>query len=248
MLSIAFVAASIFLRPVEPIVIGASPDTVPVARDPIAVDTIAPFDTTSFASVAFDFGSGIGSPMRARSLELGVSTAPDPYLRSQSVATSRLRFVRRPDSLSAEFARRVATTMRIPLVEIALGQGQGAGTMRVRLHDVQVVSTRVVAAGDDAPLRQQALALKESAEQVRADLEEAERQLTVTSSLAKRKLASPVELDRARDAAALLRVRLAVQQQRLALLTHQLSEWMPFEEEVVMAAASMDAKMQAAPR
>jgi hypothetical protein len=248
MLSIAFVAASIIVRPVELTVLGANPDTVPVPHVTVAVDTIAPIDTTSYASVAFDFGSGTGSPMRARSLELGVSTAPNPYVRNQSVATSRLRFVRRPDSLSAEFARRVATATRIPLVEIEIDQGQGAATMRVRLHDVQVVSTRVVAAGDDASLRQQALALRESAEQVRADLDEAERQLTVTSSLAKRKLASPVELDRARDAAALLRVRLAVQQQRLALLTRQLSDWMPFEEEVVMAAASMDAQMQAAPR
>jgi multidrug resistance efflux pump len=113
--------------------------------------------------------------------------------------------------------------------------------MVVRMHDVQVVSTKVSANGDDASLRQQRLGLTESVAQVRSDLDEAERQLSVTSSLEKRHLASSAELARARGAMALLTARLVVQQQRLALIEHQLAEWMPFEEEIVLAAAKMDA-------
>ena len=217
-------------------------DTLPLASDTIhVVDTLPPIDTVSAARIGFDFGGGASPAMRARSLELGVSTAPNPYLRNQVVATTRLRFVRRPDSLSAEFARRVSSNERIPLVEVEIRPQLGAPPMVVRMHDVQVVSTKVTANGDDATLRQQRLGLTESVAQVRADVEEAQRQLAVTASLEKRHLASTVELARARGAMSLLHARLAVQEQRLALIEHQLADWMPFEEEVVLAAAKTDA-------
>ncbi|HWE41097.1 MAG TPA: hypothetical protein VG432_01235 [Gemmatimonadaceae bacterium] len=217
-------------------------DTVPVAPETLhEVDTLPPADTVPAATVAFDFGAGAAPGMRARSLELGVSTAPNPYLRNQLVATTRLRFLRRPDSLSAEFARRVSTSERIPVVEVEIRPGPGGTPMVVRMHDVQVVSTKVTAHGDDSALRHQRLALTESVAQVRADLEEAQRQLTVTASLEKRHLASAVELARARGARSLLEARLAVQEQRLALVEHELDDWMPFEEEVVLVAARAEA-------
>ena len=225
-------------------------DTTHAARNDIALahpdslqrrDTLPPLDTTSGARIDFDFGTGAGPAMRALSLEFGVSTAPNPYVRNQVVATTRLSFVRRPDSLSAEFARRVSSAERIPMVEVEIRPAAGEPPMVVRMHDVQVVSTKVSANGDDATLRQQRLGLTESVAQVRADLEEAERQLSVTSSLEKRHLASSGELARARGAMALLTARLVVQQQRLGLIEHQLADWLPFEEEVVLAAAKMDA-------
>lgn len=217
-------------------------DTVPTRSDTIhAVDTLPPLDTVSGARIDFDFGAGAGPAIRALSLEFGVSTTPNPAVRNQPVATTRLSFVRRPDSLSAEFARRVSSNERIPMVEVEIRPAVGEPPMIVRMHDVQVVSTKVTANGDDASLRQQRLGLTESVAQVRSDLDEAERQLSVTSSLEKRHLASSAELARARGAMALLTARLGVQQQRLALIEHQLSDWMPFEEEVVLAAAKMDA-------
>lgn len=233
-------AATMHAAPCDTVRVPA--DTVPLAPDTIhLLDTIPPIDTVSAARIGFDFGGGTGPSVPARSLELGVSTAPNPYLRNQVVATTRLRFLRRPDSLSAEFARRVASNERIPLVEVEIRPQPGAAPMVVRMHDVQVVSTRVSANGDDAGLRQQRLGLTESVAQVRADLEEAQRQLAVTSSLEKRHLASTVELARARGAMSLLNARLAVQEQRLALVEHQLADWMPFEEEVVLAAAKSEA-------
>ena len=217
-------------------------DTIPATADTLReVDTIPPIDTVAAARIGFDFGVGAGPAMRARALELGVSTAPNPYVRNQVVATTRLRFLRRPDSLSAEFARRVSSSERIPLVEVEIRPEPGAAPMFVLLHDAQVVSTKVTANGDDAALRQQRLGLTEAIAQVRADLEEAQRQLAVTSSLEKRHLASTVELARARGAMSLLHSRLAVQEQRLALVEHQLADWMPFEEEVILAAAKMEA-------
>ena len=234
------IAASVHATPRD--TVRVTDDTIPAAADTLhEVDTLPPIDTVSAARIGFDFGAGAAPAMRARALELGVSTAPNPYLRNQVVATTRLRFVRRPDSLSAEFARRVASNERIPVVEVEIRAQPGAAPMVVRLHDVQVVSTRVTANGDDAALRQQRLGLTEAIAQVRADLDEAQRQLTVTASLEKRHLASAVELARARGAKSLLEARLAVQEQRLALVEHQLDDWMPFEEEVVLAAAKTEA-------
>jgi hypothetical protein len=240
-LAVAVIAAvTIHAAPID--TIRPPDDTVPVASDTLHdVDTLPPIDTVAGARIGFDFGAGAGPAMRARALELGVSTAPNPYLRNQAVATTRLRFLRRPDSLTAEFARRVASNERIPVVEVEIRSERGAAPMVVRLHDAQVVSTTGTANGDDAALRQQRLGLTEAIAQVRADLEEAQRQLVVTSSLEKRHLASAVELARARGATTLLVARLAVQQQRLALVEHQLTEWMPFEEEVILAAARMEA-------
>jgi hypothetical protein len=233
-------AASMHAAPLD--TVRVSDDTVPVASDTLHdVDTLPPIDTVSSARIGFDFGGGPAPAMRARSLELGVSTAPNPYLRNQVVATTRLRFLRRPDSLSGEFARRVSSNERIPLVEVEIRPQPGAAPMVVRMHDVQVVSTKVTANGDDSALRQQRLGLTESVAQVRADLEEAQRQLAVTASLEKRHLASAVELARARGTTSLLHARLAVQEQRLALVEHQLADWMPFEEEVVLAAAKTEA-------
>ena len=109
-------------------------DTVPVAPDTLPeVDTLPPIDTVSGARIGFDFGGGTTPAMRARSLELGVSTAPNPYLRNQVVATTRLRFLRRPDSLSAEFARRVSSNERIPMVEVEIRPEPGA----VHLFDTE---------------------------------------------------------------------------------------------------------------
>ena len=233
------IAATIHIAPRD--TVRVPDDTVPVAADTLhELDTLPPIDTVSGARIDFDFGAGAGPAMRARALEIGVSTAPNPYLRNQMVPTTRLRFLRRPDSLSAEFARRVSSSERIPLVEVEIRPEPGTAPIIVRMHDVQVVSTRVTATGDDAALRQQRLGLTETVAQVRADLEEAQRQLAVTSSLEKRHLASAVELARVRGATSLLNARLAVQEQRLALVEHQLSDWMPFEEEIVLAAAKTE--------
>jgi len=236
----AIAAAAFHAAPLD--TVRVPDDTLPPAPDTAhVVDALPPIDTVSAARIGFDFGAGAGPAMRARALELGVSTAPNPYLRNQVVVTTRLRFLRRPDSLSAEFARRVSSNERIPLVEVEIRPQPGAATMVVRLHDVQVVSTKVSANDDAAGLRLQRLGLTESVAQVRADREEAQRQLTVTASLEKRHLASAVELARARGAMSLLTARLAVEEQRLALVERQLADWMPFEEEIVLAAAKTEA-------
>lgn len=219
----------------------------PLLAPVVAGDTVPPLDTAPRARIRFDFGAGATAVLDAHAMELGMNTAPNPWLRNQVIATTQLRFTRPPDSLSAALARRVGTGERIPRVDVAIPAGHAGAAMAVSLYDAQVTSSRVTSNGDDGALRLQHLALLDAVAQVGADAEEAQRQLTVTASLEKRHLASAVELARARVNTALLASRLTVQQQRLALVERQLADWTPFVEEVVLAAVRAEAAPRPAP-
>ena len=220
-------------------------DTVVVRRDTSAgvvpVDTgpayTAAVDTTPPARVAFDFGPGLGAPIAARALEFGVSSAAGATSRGQPATAARVRFVRAPDSLSAELARRVASGERIAAVDAQLDGRGGAPAVLLHLRDVQVVSTRLQMNDDNVGLVQQRLSLEESVAQISVDLQEARRQLNVAESLDKRHLSSSLELARARGSVDALAARLAVQRERLALVAQQLARWTPIQEEVVLVAA-----------
>ena len=159
-------------------------DTVVVRRDTSAgvvpVDTgpayTAAVDTTPPARVAFDFGPGLGAPIAARALEFGVSSAAGATSRGQPATAARVRFVRAPDSLSAELARRVASGERIAAVDAQLDGRGGAPAVLLHLRDVQVVSTRLQMNDDNVGLVQQRLSLEESVAQISVDLQEARRQ------------------------------------------------------------------------
>ena len=208
-------------------------DTVVVRRDTSAgvvpVDTgpayTAAVDTTPPARVAFDFGPGLGAPIAARALEFGVSSTPGATSRGQPATAARVRFVRAPDSLSAELARRVASGERIAAVDAQLDGRGGAPAVLLHLRDVQVVSTRLQMNDDNVGIVQQRLSLEESVAQISVDLQEARRQLNVAESLDKRHLSSSLELARARGSVDALAARLAVQRERLALVAQQLARW-----------------------
>ena len=148
-----------------------------------------------------------------------------------------MRFVRAPDSLSAELARRVASGERIAAVDAQLDGRGGAPGVLLHLRDVQVVSARLQMNDDNVGLVQQRLSLEESVAQISVDLQEARRQLNVAESLDKRHLSSSLELARARGSVDALAARLAVQRERLALVAQQLARWTPIQEEVVLVAA-----------
>jgi hypothetical protein len=148
-----------------------------------------------------------------------------------------VRFVRAPDSLSAELTRRVASGERIAGVDAQLEGRGGTPAVILHLYDAQVVSTRLQMNDDNVGLLQQRLALEESVAQISVDLQEARRQLNVAESLDKRHLASALDVARSRGSADALAARLAVQRERLALVSQQLARWTPVQEEVVLTAA-----------
>ena len=207
----------------------------------LGVDTaMTRVDTTPPARISFDLGLGLGIPVAARSFDFGISSGPGVTGKSQTSTTTQVRFVRAPDAMSAELARRVSSGEHISAVDVQLEGANGAPGVLLHLYDVQVLSSHLVANEDNVGLVQQRLGLLESIAQLSVDLQEAQRQLNVTESLDKRRLSSSLELAHARSSADVLARRLAVQHQRLALVERQLTLWTPIQEEVVLNAGRMD--------
>ena len=196
-------------------------------------------DTTAVAQLALDFGSGLSTPFVASAIDLSVSAAP-PLPRTPPSTVVQLKFLRGPDSLTPEIASRAGTNTRMPLAELSLPSRGTTPRMSLRLYDVQVASMRLVTNDDNIALVQQRLGLQESIVQLGIDLQEAQRQLTVTESLDKRKLSSSLEVAHAHATADALASRLAVQQQHLAIVEQLLAHWTPVREEIVLTAARVE--------
>lgn len=220
-------------------------DTLLPRRDSNAV---ARRDTLPIARIALDFGTGLAPAFAARSFELTLRSAPAPVAAPSSARTPtapvttavQLRFRRAPDTLSPQLANHVGGAERIAAAVVELsGRGSSAG-MLLRLWDVQVVSIHVVTNDDDIALVQQRLSLEESIAQLSVDLQEAQRQLTVTESLDKRKMSSSLEVAHAHATTDVLTRRLGVQREHLALVEQQLARWTPLEEEVVLSASRVE--------
>ena len=238
-------ALSAALLPVIAAQLLASAQTAPVRpradTSAAAADTVAVrIDTVPPARLAFDFGLGLGQPVDAHSFDFGIVSAPGSTAKNQLATNTQVRFVRAPDALSAELARRVASGERIAQVDAQLQGAAGTPAVLLHLYDVQVLSSHLVVNQDNVGLVQQRLGLVESIAQLNVDLQEAERQRDVTESLDRHRLSSSLEVAHARASAQVLEKRLAVQKQRLAIVERQLAEWTPIQEEVVLAVGRME--------
>lgn len=209
--------------------IGRRRDSLPIKRD-----------SSDASSVAIDLGNGLGASFAARSVELTINSIQAVTKAATPVTAVQLRFLRTPDTLSPQLASRVGGTERLAGVEANLAGRSGASAMTLRLRDVQVVSMRLITNNDDVALMQQRLGLEESIAQLSIDLQEAQRQLSVTESLDKRKMSSSLELAHAHATADGLTQRLSVQREHLALVEQQLARWVPIEEEVVLSASRVE--------
>lgn len=210
-------------------------DTGAVARD--SVVSIAR-DTVPAARITLDLGSGSVAAFTASTIDMSMTASPAAP-KTPAVTTVQLRFLRAPDSLSAELARRIGAA-RIPSVEAVLPSHGTTPSITLRLSDVQVTSMRLVTSDDNVGLVQQRLGLQESIAQLSIDSQEAQRQLAVTESLDKRKLSSSLEVAHAHATADALASRLAVQRQHLALVEQLLARWTPVREEIVLLAGAAE--------
>jgi hypothetical protein len=192
------------------------------------------------ASVAFDFGSGTGTPVMVRAIEFSTTRAPGRDGDERAGALTRVTVVRTPDSLSAALARLVATGERLVAMDARLPGRDGAPALGLRLRDVRVSAARLVMSDDTLGLAQQRLALEESITQLTVDLAEARRQYGVAEQLERQRLSPSMELARVRGTVESLTKRLATQQERHAMVVQQLARWTPVREELVLEAAAAE--------
>ena len=227
--------------------LGAGPRPIPFVVDSIhsrsdSITTTVGLDSVPVAHVAFDFGAGLGRPFAAHGVELKVTTVPPATAKGQPVTAIQVRFLRTPDTLSADLTDRVSSGNRIATMQAELPGRAGAPMTIVRLYDAQVVSTHLAMNDDNIGLVQQRLGLAASIAQLTGELQDAERQLAVTESLDKRKLSSSLEVAHARAITDVLTKRLAVERERLQLVEQQIANWTPIQEEVVLSAARVEMK------
>ena len=195
-------------------------------------------DTVPVARITLDLGTGPTVSFAATMIDLSMTTAQSTP-KTPPVATVQLRFLRAPDTLSAELASRIGTG-HIATTDVMLPAHGKTPSIALKLYDVQVSSMRLVTNEDNVGLVQQRLDLLESIAQLSIDLQEAQRQLAVTESLDKRKLSSSLEVAHAHATTDALSSRLNVQRQHLALVEELLSRWTPVREELVLTANRMD--------
>lgn len=217
--------------------LGAGPRAMPSV-----VDSIHParLDSVPVAHVVFDVGAGLGTPFAAHGVELKVTTVPPATAKGEPSTAIQLRFVRAPDSSSADLTDRVANGSRIATVQAELPGRAGAPVTIVRLYDARVVSTHLTMNDDNIGLVQQRLGLESSIAQLTSELQDAERQLAVTESLDKRKLSSSLEVAHVRATAEVLAKRLQVEREHLQLVEQQIVNWTPIQEEIVLSAARVE--------
>lgn len=213
-------------------------DSIHSRRD--SIPAAARLDSVPVAHVAFDFGAGLGRPFAAHGVELKVTTVPAATAKGQPSTAIQVRFLRTPDSLSADLTDRVSTGNRIATMQAELPGRVGTTVTIVRLYDAQVVSTHLTMNDGNIGLVQQRLGLEASIAQLTGELQDAERQLAVTESLDKRKLSSSLEVAHARATAEVLTKRLAVEREHLQLVEQQIVNWTPIQEEVVLSAARVE--------
>jgi hypothetical protein len=225
--------------------LGSTPVSVRLVIDtlhprPDSVLAPARIDSLPVAHVAFDFGTGFGAGFAARGVELRVANVPAPNPKAQSSTAIQVRFLRTPDTLTANLANRVSSGDRVAAVEAELPGRAGAPVTVVRLYDAQVVSTQLTMNDDNIALVQQPLGLEASIAQLTGELQEAERQLAVTESLDKRKMSSSLEVAHAHATTDVLTKRLAVEREHLQLVEQQIAHWTPIQEEVVLSASRIE--------
>ena len=225
--------------------LGAGPRPIPFVVDSIhfhgdSITASARLDSVPVARVAFDLGAGLGTPFAAHGVELKVTTVPPATAKGQPSTAIQVRFLRTPDTLSADLTDRVSNGKGIATMQAELPGRVGAPVTIVRLYDARVVSTHLTMNDDNIGLVQQRLGLEASIAQLTGELQDAERQLAVTESLDKRKLSSSIEVAHARATADVLSKRLAVEREHLQLVEQQIVNWTPIQEEVVLSAARVE--------
>ena len=190
----------------------ASADTVPAAATRVPPAAVV--------HIASDDGLGELGVFTALGAELRLE-APGPARAGKSGSPAELRVSRRPDSLTALLAARLASGRRLAAVTVELPGP--SDTLRVRLVDVTVTAARLVIP-PASDVEGQRVAQEMAVSQAAADRAEAARQLAEAEALAalepreRTRLVPANALARARDQVRLLDLRLAAARRQLGLV------------------------------
>lgn len=208
--------SSLLLR-VLPLVLGAtaaaqeSPkiSLSPVVRVTLQIDSVS---TARFNAHGFD-------------LRVTQSGAP---------SSAEIQLVKVAGANTGDLVGMSASAAHAPSAVIEVLDSLGRPAVTLRLNDVAVVSDQLSLSATRANLEQQRISQQEALSALTADHQEAQRQLATLEELGKTRVATRLDLARARDHASDLQRRIDLLKQRQALLATQIAGQGPLDETIVL--------------
>lgn len=135
---------------------------------------------------------------------------------------------------TGDLVRMTARATRAPSATIEVLDSLGRPAVTLRLSDIAVVSDHLSLSAARANLEQQRISQQEALSALTADQQEAQRQLATLEELGKTRVATRLDVARARDRASDLQRRIDLLKQRQALLVNQLGGQGPVDETIVL--------------
>lgn len=134
-----------------------------------------------------------------------------------------------------------ANAGRAPSGVIEVLDSLGRSAVTLRLTDISVVSDHLSLSATRANLEQQRISQQEALSALTADQQEAQRQLATLEELGKTRVATRMDIARARDRASDLQRRIDLLKQRQALLAGQIASQAggPLDETIVLRFAQL---------
>ena len=149
-------------------------------------------------------------------------------------AAAEIQLVKVAGPSTGDLVNLSANAVHAPSATIEVLDSLGRPAVTLRLADVAVVSDHLSLSAARANFEQQRISQQEALSALTADYAEAQRQLTTTEELGKTRVATRLDLARARDRASDLQRRIDLLKQRQALLAGEIAGQGPLDETIVL--------------
>ena len=170
------------------------------------------------ARVTLQLDSATTARFDVHGFDLRVTQLPGRDARDSSTSTATIELVKVAGLYTGDLMRLSASGAHAPSGTIEVLDSVGGPIMTIRLTDVIVISDHIGLSGARVSFEQQRISQQEALVLLSTEQQQAERDLSNAEELAKNRVVTRQDLARAREHASELRQRVALAQQRQALL------------------------------
>lgn len=214
---------------------------------PLAAQTPrAAIPAPTSAHVTLQLDSATIASFDVHGLDLRVSQAPGREASDSSISTAAIELVKAAGAYTGDLVQLCASGAHIPSGIIEVLDSVGGPVMTIRLTDVIVASDHIALSGARESLEQQRISQQEALVQLSTEQQQAERDSAMAEALGKSKVVTRQDLAHARERASELQQRVALAQERQALLARQLASQGPVDESLVLRFGRIEIETSAA--
>ena len=196
---------------------------------PVAAQELSKVSLSPVVRVTLQLDSGSTARFNAHGFDLRVTQAGAP-------ASAEIELVKVAGTSTGDLVSMSANAARAPSGMIEVLDSLGRSAVTLRLSDISIVSDHLSLSATRASLEQQRISQQEALSALTADQQEAQRQLATLEELGKTRVATRMDVARARDRASDLQRRIDLLKQRQALLASQIANQAggPLDETIVL--------------